>query len=127
MVGTPDIDHPVKAPLILVLMIGNVGGKICRFTVLTHHHPVLVITEHCCPEPEGFTFPVDKLFRLKRGQEFAHPVIFIQFPLAEIDIEHNAEVPQILLDLLQDRSGSIVGKQGNDFFLAFCSPGLAVF
>ena len=45
MIRAPDIDYTFETPLIFVLMIGNVGGKIRCLTIIFYDHAIFFIAE----------------------------------------------------------------------------------
>jgi hypothetical protein len=53
VVGAPDVDDAVEAPLELVQVVGDVGGEVGVDAVVAPHHPVLLVAEGGGAEPQG--------------------------------------------------------------------------
>jgi hypothetical protein len=107
-------------------MIGDVGRKIRGLSVLANHHPIFVVAEGRCLEPEGPFLAVYKPFLLQFSQEPANAIVPVKVSFAEVGIKFHAECLQILLDALQNRPGGIIRKRRNDCILPFRQPGVAV-
>ena len=98
----------------LVQMIGDIGSEVGWVAVLPDDHPILVVTERGGPEPEGIPLAVDEPLLLKFPQELPHAVLPVKFTLAEIEVENDAELPEVLLDPFEDGTPGIIGKKRDD-------------
>ncbi len=53
MIRPPDIDERLETARKFILMIGNIGGKICRLAVLADNHTVFLVPVVGCFEPQS--------------------------------------------------------------------------
>ncbi|OPY11073.1 MAG: hypothetical protein A4E66_01441 [Syntrophus sp. PtaB.Bin001] len=60
VIRPPDINNRIKSPFILVLVVGDIRGKIGRFTILAHNYPIFVIAEICCFKPQSLIVAIYK-------------------------------------------------------------------
>ena len=118
VIGAPDVDDEVEPAGVLVLMIGDVGGEVGGHVVLPHHHTVLLVAEGRRLEPGGVFRLVDEAPLFQILEEFRHSVVPVEFPLAEVDVEDDAEGPEIVPDAFHDRACRVVREEREDRLLA---------
>ena len=87
MIGAPKVDDAVKATLEFILMIGNIGGKIGRYPVVTNDYTVLIISEISGTEPEGTALFVDIALLLEGVHSFLDLIRIVEALLAEPHIK----------------------------------------
>ena len=114
VVGSPDVDHRLETPQELVPVVGDVGGEIGRGPVLPDDDPVLLIPEGGRPEPECFSFPIDETLLFQLTEELFDAFVPVKIPFAEVEVEHDAEGPQVLFDPFQDGARGIIGEKCRD-------------
>jgi len=117
MVGPPDIDDRVEAPVELVLVIGDVRREIGGRPRVPDDDTVLLVAEGRRAEPERAAFPVHMALFPQMLEELHDAVVLVQPPLAEVVVEEDAEGRQIVLDPLHDGAGGVGREKRQDLFL----------
>ena len=112
MVGAPQVDHPVEAPLEFVLVVGDIRGKVGGYPVVPDHHPVFIISESRGSEPLGSVFLIHIAFFLELVHHLVDLVRIVETLFAEPHVEFTVECFQVFL-------------QGRQFF--FLGQGLELF
>ena len=94
MIGTPDIDHLLKAPFIFVLVIGNIGSQIGWHAVIADDDPVFIVAVigRFQPERPVFFVGLAPFFQFITGRAdgigmespFAEPVIIMDIKRSQI-------------------------------------------
>ena len=70
----PDVDEAVKAALVLVVVVGDVGREVRRHAVVADDDAVLVVAVRRRLEPEGTVLLVDVALLLEDLDDLAHRI-----------------------------------------------------
>ena len=108
MIGAPDVEQMLEAPLALVQHEGDVGGEIGLDAVLAHHHPILFVAIIRALEPERSFLEVGVAALLHFRDRPVDGAIVDQRALAEPGIENHAELRKILADVAQDCGQGVI-------------------
>jgi hypothetical protein len=81
VVGAEHVDQPIRAPLELVVVVGDVRGEICRLAVGPDQHAVLVVPEGRRSQPYRTLALVDVPMVAKRGHRGLQAAPLVHRPL----------------------------------------------
>ncbi len=103
MVIRPEnVDQAIEAAFPLVEVVGDIGGEIGLRAVLADDHAVLLVAEVGRTKPGGAVFLVKHAAFFEHGERIVDPVAFRQALLGEPAVEGDAELGQVVLDVVAD-------------------------
>ena len=97
----PNIDHPLETALELVEMIGNVGCKIGKLTVLPLYDPVFFIAEIRRFEPFRTILLVHIIALFEEINRAGHASAIEQGLLGKPDVENSPKFHQVIAAISQ--------------------------
>ncbi len=115
VIRTPDIDSPIKSTVKLVLVICNVGSKICGLSVITYNHPILFIPEVVRLEPECPILFIDHALTAKIIDDLFHFTGFKKALFAKPVVVRYAERFQVFFNVFQYMLCRISGTKAYGF------------
>ena len=95
MIRPPDVDEPAEAARVLVVMIGDIRGKIRRYTVVAEDHTILVIPVVRRAQPDRTVLLIGGAAFEQHIDDAAH-CRRMERALTEPRIERHTEVCEIL-------------------------------
>ena len=102
MVSSPDIDHGIEIAFHeLVIMIGNIRGKVGWRTVTAHHNVVLVFAQCGRDKPCGVFLVGDVTAGLEERHCLFILTVIVKTLLAEPYIKGNSQQFQVSLNLVR--------------------------
>ena len=111
MICSPYIYDHIKSPIILVLVIGNIGRKIGGNPVAPYQHTILVVRESRSLEPGGSLRIKCETVLLEGFKHPGDPDSVIKRLLRKPHIKGDAKIRKVLLDALQDHIACIVAEE----------------
>ena len=118
MVRPPEVNQLRVSPVILVHVVGNIRGEICIGAVALDQHPVLIIAEVGCPQPQGSVRFINPAHAPQHIQGIPHQAAVIQRLFAGPDIEVNPELVEVSLQFGNFRLQAVCAEIRQAFF--FC-------
>ena len=103
MIGSPDIDQAVKTAIKFIHVVGNVGSKIGRLSIVASNHTIFFIPKRRRTKPQGTILFIYMPFVLQGLNSFVDQPLFGQLAFGKPDIIVDAELAQILADDIHQR------------------------
>ena len=113
MIGAPDVDEVLEAPLQLVLVIRDVGGEVGRPPVAPDEHPVFVVTSRGGPQPDGAALPIGLALRQQPATTRSSSPPDVERGLAEPAVELHAERREFRPHLLEHQGAGPLPEEGD--------------